>query len=89
MGVEFIPLHGYRNDHLQHHPEWATFPSPFDGNELVAITAIRPDVAVIHVPKADRYGNAQLGDTNRDNVMSKFMAPRMVQAAARVIVTTE
>ena len=89
MGIQFIPLHGYQNDHLQHHPEWHTFTSPIDGTELLTITAIVPDVALIHVPKADKYGNAQLGDTNRDNVMAKFMAPRMVQAAKKVILTAE
>lgn len=89
MGVQFIPLHGYQNDHLKHHPEWRTFESPLDGKELLAVTAIAPDVAVIHVPKSDTYGNAQLGSTNDDNVMSRFMAPRMVQAAKRVIVTAE
>ena len=45
MGVEFIPLHGYFNDHLPHHPEWRTFPSPFDGKQLLAVTAVVPDVA--------------------------------------------
>ena len=89
MGVEFIPLHGYRNDHLQHHPEWRAFESPFDGEELVAIAAIVPDVAIIQVPKADEFGNAQLGETNRHNTMAKFTAPRLVQAAKRVILTAE
>lgn len=89
MGVEFMPLHGYRNDHLRHHPEWRTFPSPFDGKELLAIAAIVPDVAIIHVPIADKFGNAQLGETNKHNVMSKFMAPRLVQAAKRVILSAE
>ncbi len=36
MGVQFIPLHGYRNDHVQHHPEWTTFPSPLDLLEVSA-----------------------------------------------------
>lgn len=89
MGVQFIPLHGYHNDHLQHHPEWHRFPSPIDGTELVTITAITPDVAVIHVPRSDPLGNAQLGESNRSNVMATFSAPRMVQAATRVIVTAE
>ena len=89
MGVEFIPLHGYFNDHLPHHPEWRTFPSPFDGKELLAVTAVVPDVALIHVPRADKFGNAQFGETNRHNVAAKFLAPQMVRAAKRVILTTE
>lgn len=89
LGVQFIPLHGYENDHVQHHPEWHRFPSPIDGTELLTITAIAPDVAVIHVPKADPMGNAQIGASNDANVMAAFSAPRMVRAAKRVIVTAE
>ena len=89
MGLKFIPLHGFVNDLVQQHPEWRTFDSPFDGKELLAVTAIVPDVALIHVPRADQFGNAQFGDTNRDNVAAKFIAPQMVRAAKKVILTTE
>lgn len=89
MGLEFVPLHGFVNDHLQHHPEWRVFPSPFDGKDLLAVTAIAPDVALVHVAKADKYGNAQFGETNWDNVAAKFIAPNMVRAAKRVILTAE
>ena len=82
-------LHGYYNDNIQHHPEWRVFPSPYDGKELVAIAAIVPDIAIIHVPKADVFGNARFGDTNTHNVAAKFMAPSLVQAAKRVILTAE
>lgn len=89
MGVQFIPLHGYQNDHLQHHPEWHQFTSPVDGQEMVTITAITPDVAIVHVPKSDPEGNAKLGDTNDLNVMAAFSAPAMVRGAKRVILTAE
>lgn len=89
MGVEFIPLHGFFNDHFQHHPEWRRFPSPFDGKELLAVTAIAPDVVLAHVAKADKHGNAQFGETHWDNVSAKFMAPNMVRSGKRVILTAE
>lgn len=89
MGVQFMPLHGFVNDLSKQHPEWRTFESPLDGKELLAVTAITPDIALIHVPRADQFGNAQFGDTNRDNVAAKFIAPQMVRAAKRVILTTE
>ena len=89
MGVEFIPLHGYHTDNVRHHPEWPLFPSPYDGTDLLAIAAIAPDVALIHVPRADRYGNAQFGETLTGNVAAQSLAPQMVRAAKRVILTTE
>jgi glutaconate CoA-transferase subunit A len=33
---------------------------PFTGETLTAVSAIRPDVAVIHAQRADRSGNVQL-----------------------------
>ncbi|MBV9092494.1 MAG: CoA transferase subunit A [Streptosporangiaceae bacterium] len=32
---------------------------PFTGEQLTAVAAIRPDVAVIHAQRADRFGNVQ------------------------------
>ena len=33
---------------------------PFTGEELVAVPALRPDVAIVHAQEADRAGNVQL-----------------------------
>jgi glutaconate CoA-transferase subunit A len=33
---------------------------PFTGEQLVAVAAIRPDVAIVHAQEADRHGNVQL-----------------------------
>ena len=33
---------------------------PFTGEQLVAVPALRPDVAIIHAQQADRQGNVQL-----------------------------
>jgi glutaconate CoA-transferase subunit A len=33
---------------------------PFTGEQLVAVPALRPDVAVVHAQEADRAGNVQL-----------------------------
>lgn len=89
MGLPFIPVHGYHNDLIKQHPEWRTFPSPFDGKELLAIPPIIPDVAIIHVPKADKFGNARLEDTVKYSLQDAFVSPRMVQAGKKAIVSAE
>ena len=51
-------------------------------NQFVLLPACYPDVAVIHVPRCDKYGNAQIdGITVEDFELSR--------AARRVIITTE
>ena len=55
---------------------------PFSGEELLAVPALRPDVAFIHANIADRHGNAVIiGDGYAD--------PLLVQAAKTVFVTAE
>lgn len=55
---------------------------PFTGERLMALPALNPDVALIHVQRADAYGNAQLDGL-------QFMDIDMAMAANRVILTTE
>ncbi len=55
---------------------------PFTGERLLALPALNPDVALIHVQRADAYGNAQLDGL-------QFMDIDIAMAARRVILTTE
>ena len=42
------------------HANVAPITCPFTGEELIAVPALRPDVAIIHAQEADREGNVQL-----------------------------
>jgi glutaconate CoA-transferase, subunit A len=55
---------------------------PFTGEQLAAVPAIRPDVAVIHALKADRAGNVLL-----EGIVG--VQKEVVLAAKRSIVTVE
>lgn len=55
---------------------------PFTGEELLAVPALRPDVAIVHANIADRAGNAViLGDAFADSLL--------VRAAGKAFVTAE
>ena len=63
-GIPFMPLRGIiGSDVLKNHPHWKVIQNPFAEVEdpIVAIPAIRPDVALFHAPLADREGNVWLG----------------------------
>lgn len=63
-GTPFIPLRGILgSDILKNHPDWKVIQNPFaeDDDPIVAIPAIRPDIALFHAPLADRDGNVWLG----------------------------
>ena len=59
MGVPFLPTRvGFGTDVLKHNPWLRTVRSPYeDGEELVAMKALRLDAALLHVTEADSLGN--------------------------------
>jgi glutaconate CoA-transferase subunit A len=61
LGVPFMPTHSTLGSNLlKNNANLREFASPVGEEKLVAVTALRPDVAVIHVQRADSEGNAHL-----------------------------
>jgi glutaconate CoA-transferase subunit A len=60
-GLPFAVLRGYRGTGLAGLAEnISEITCPFTGEQLTAVAALTPDVAVIHAQRADRAGNVQL-----------------------------
>jgi glutaconate CoA-transferase subunit A len=53
-------MRGYVGTDLMAHTTVAEVTCPFTGEQLVAVPALRPDVAIVHAQEADREGNVQL-----------------------------
>jgi len=82
-GLPFAILRGYRGTSLPTHTSGvAEIVCPFTGETLTAVSALRPDVAVIHAQQADRRGNVQLW-----GIMG--VQKEAVLASARSVVTVE
>jgi glutaconate CoA-transferase subunit A len=61
---------------------------PFTGKPAVAIPPLRPDVCLIHVAKADIYGNAlSLGGRHMEDVISKA-SKRVILSAEEIVETS-
>ncbi|MDQ1710280.1 MAG: glutaconate CoA-transferase, subunit [Frankiaceae bacterium] len=58
--LPFAVLRGYRGTDLAAQTRVAPIACPFTGEELTAVPALRPDVAIVHAQEADRRGNVQL-----------------------------
>jgi glutaconate CoA-transferase, subunit A len=83
-GSPYMPLRGILgSDLLKVRPDWKVMDNPFapPGDKIVLIPAIRPDVALFHAAKADRYGNVWIG------VRRELML--MAHAARATYVTVE
>ncbi len=60
-GLPFGVLRGYQGtDLVKHTATLAAIECPFTGELLTAVSALHPDVAIIHAQRADRRGNVQL-----------------------------
>ena len=82
-GIPFIPLRGMiGTDVLRHRTDWKVIDNPFAaGDPIVALPAIRPDVALFHARYADREGNVFIGK-EREVLL-------MAHAAKTTLVTVE
>ncbi|MEB2793537.1 MAG: CoA transferase subunit A [Caldisphaeraceae archaeon] len=86
QGIPFMPVRGILGSDLVRIHEkkgtWKVINDPFTGEEIIAVKAIEPDVAIIHLHMADRYGNAViLGPRYEDELK--------IKAAKKVILTVE
>ncbi|MDQ0191029.1 CoA transferase subunit A [Alicyclobacillus cycloheptanicus] len=84
--VPFLPTHtGLGTDVLNVNRSFKRFKDPFHGEELVAVPAINPDVALIHVNYADVLGNGViLGDGHVDSLCAKA-AKKTFMSCERII----
>lgn len=61
MGVPFMPTYSTLGSDLMHrNGNLREFNSPVNEEKLVAVRALRPDVSIIHVQRADQHGNAHV-----------------------------
>jgi glutaconate CoA-transferase, subunit A len=82
-GLPFAILYGYSGtDLVKHTPTVSPLICPFTGETVMAVRAIRPDVAIIHAQQADRRGNVRFWGV-------RGVQKEAVLAAKRVLVTVE
>lgn len=86
IGVPFFPTKSMLGSDLlrwlEEKKKFHIMECPFSGEKVVLVPALKPDVAVIHAPWADREGNVQwLGPTD--------LIDEQARASKKVIVTVE
>jgi glutaconate CoA-transferase subunit A len=83
LGVPFLPTRStLGSDVLARNPDLVEFRSPVSEEKLVAVRALAPDVAILHVQRADERGNAHMWG-------GLGVAIDGARAAKRVIVVAE
>ncbi len=86
MGVPYLPTKAGLGSQLIDVLNLKTVACPYTEEKLLAIPAITPDIAVIHVLKSDAYGNIQ-NPAKRDFLVDSDYL--LIRAAKKKIVTAE
>jgi len=79
-GLPFLPTKTVKGRDFANGEQFKRVNCPFTGEELLAVRAIRPDVAVLHVQRADKEGNA--------HVWGNFGVTREAALAAKKVILT-
>src|SRR3972149_9065870 len=79
-GLPFLPTKTVKGCDFANGEHFKRVNCPFTGEELLAVRAIRPDVAVLHAQRADREGNA--------HVWGNFGVTREAALAAKKVILT-
>ncbi len=82
MGLPFIPTRNMLGTDTFKHSAAKMVKDPFSGKPICLVPAAYPDVVFVHVPRCDKYGNAQIDGT----LIEDF---ELARAARRLIVTCE
>jgi len=82
MGLPFIPARVMLGTDTFRYSSARVVEDPFSGKPICLIPACYPDVALIHVHRADKYGNCQV-----DGILVEDL--ELARATRRLIITTE
>lgn len=86
-GVPFMPLRGViGSDILAHRPDWKVMDNPFatEGDPILLLPALVPDIAAFHAVCADRDGNIWVG-RRRELATIAHAAKRSLVTVERII----
>ena len=85
-GLPFMPMNftGAKDLSAQN-LNYKTVTDPYSGGKVVVVPALNPDVAIIHVQRADAQGNAQVWGILGEQQLAAFAAQRVILTAEEIV----
>ncbi len=85
-GLPFMPMKGTGGaDLLQHNPNYRALKDPYSGEEVVVVPPLKPDLAIIHVQRADVMGNAHVWGILGEQRLAAFAAEHVILTAEEIV----
>ena len=85
-GLPFLPMNQTGATDLEKtNPHIKRIPDPFGGKDVIVVPALNPDVAIVHVQRADANGNAHLWGIIGEQKEAAFAANKVVLTAEEIV----
>lgn len=85
-GLPFLPMNQTAAPDLERaNPNYRRVIDPYSGREVVVLPPLHPDVAVVHVQRADARGNAQIWGIIGEQKEAAFAAKRVILTAEEIV----
>ncbi len=85
-GLPFMPLNLTAAEDLERaNPQHRRVTDPYSGREVIVVPALNPDVAIIHVQRADPQGNAHIWGIVGEQKEAAFAARRVILTAEEIV----
>ncbi|HNC09011.1 MAG TPA: CoA-transferase [Anaerolineales bacterium] len=85
-GLPFLPMNQTGAEDLERvNPLIKRIPDPYGGKDVIVVPALNPDVAIVHVQRADKNGNAHLWGIIGEQKEAAFAARKVILTAEEIV----
>jgi glutaconate CoA-transferase, subunit A len=85
-GLPFMPMNPTAASDLEKsNPKINKVIDPYSGREVVVVPALKPDVAIVHVQRADGEGNAHIWGILGEQKEAAFAAEKVILTAEEIV----
>jgi glutaconate CoA-transferase subunit A len=85
-GLPFLPMNQTAATDLERaNPNYRRVSDPYSGREVIVLPPLHPDVAIVHVQRADASGNAQIWGIIGEQKEAAFAAKKVILTAEEIV----
>jgi glutaconate CoA-transferase subunit A len=85
-GLPFLPMNQTAATDLERvNLNYRRIPDPYSGREVIVLPPLHPDVAIVHVQRADANGNAQIWGIIGEQKEAAFAAKKVILTAEEIV----
>ncbi len=85
-GLPFMPMNPTAAGDLERvNPQYRAITDPYTGQTVVVVPPLKPDVAIVHVQRADAQGNAHIWGIIGEQKEAAFAAKKVILTAEEIV----